>query len=82
MTDGMELPNQEKIRMLREKEMYKYFGLLEADTIKQEMKKLSKRKLTEILIVVDAPGTAFKGFEKRLKGLEIRGRTKIFVKIG
>ena len=38
-TDGMELPNQEKIRMLREKEIYKYLGILEAETIKQEENK-------------------------------------------
>ena len=35
LTDGMELPNQDKIRMLREREMYKCLGILEADTIKQ-----------------------------------------------
>ena len=28
------LPNQDKIKMLREKETYKYLGMLEADTIK------------------------------------------------
>ena len=33
--EGIELPNQEKIKMLREKETYKYLGILEADTIKQ-----------------------------------------------
>ena len=39
ITDGMELPNQDKIRTLGEKETYKYLGILEADTIKQvEMK--------------------------------------------
>ena len=39
LTDGMELPNQDKIRMLTENETYKYLGILEADTIKQvEMK--------------------------------------------
>ena len=39
LTDGMELPNQDKIRTLGEKETYKYLGSLEADTIKQkEMK--------------------------------------------
>ena len=38
LTDGMELPNQDKIT-LGEKETYKYYGFLEADTIKQvEMK--------------------------------------------
>ena len=34
-TDEMELPNHEKIRTLREKETYKYLGILEADTINQ-----------------------------------------------
>ena len=39
LTDGMELPNQDKIRTLVENETYKYLGILEADTIKQvEMK--------------------------------------------
>ena len=39
MTEGIKLPNQEKIRMLGEKETCKYLGILEADTIKQmEMK--------------------------------------------
>ena len=35
LTDEMELPNQDKIRMLGENENYKYMGFLEADTIKQ-----------------------------------------------
>ena len=35
LTDGMELPNQDKIRTLAEKETYKYLDILEADTIKQ-----------------------------------------------
>ena len=36
----MELPNQGKIRTVREKETNKYLGILEADTIKQvEMEK-------------------------------------------
>ena len=39
MTDGIELPNLDKIRTLGENETYKYLGTLEADTIKQvEMK--------------------------------------------
>ena len=29
-TGGIELPNQERIRSLGEKENYKYFGILEA----------------------------------------------------
>ena len=34
-TDGIELPNQDKIRMLGENAADKYLGILEADTIKQ-----------------------------------------------
>ena len=34
MTDGIELPNHDKIRTLGEKETFKYWGILEADTIK------------------------------------------------
>ena len=43
MTEGMELPNQEK------EETYKYLGILEADTSKQmEMKeKIKKRESQE-----------------------------------
>ena len=45
--DGMELPNQDKIKTLAENETYKYLGILEADTIKQvEMKdKIQKEYL-------------------------------------
>ena len=32
----MELPNQEKIRNLREKETYKYLGILESVEIKEK----------------------------------------------
>ena len=47
ITDGMEQPNQDKIRTLGEDETYKYLGILEADTIKQvEMKdKIQKEYL-------------------------------------
>ena len=39
ITDGMERPNQDKIRTLGENKTYKYLGISEADTIKQvEMK--------------------------------------------
>ena len=39
LTDGIELPNQDKIRTLAENEIYKYLEIFEADTIKQvEMK--------------------------------------------
>ena len=34
-TDGIELPNQDKIKTLGKNETYKYLGILEADTIKQ-----------------------------------------------
>ena len=45
LTDGMELLNQDKIRMLGEKETYKYLGILEADTLKQvEMKEKIKKE--------------------------------------
>ena len=36
MTEGIKLTNQENIKMFREKETYKYLGILESDTIKQE----------------------------------------------
>ena len=43
--DRMELPNQDKTRMLGENETYKYLGILEADTIKQmEMKEKIKKE--------------------------------------
>ena len=45
LTDGMELPNQDKIRTLGEKETYKYLGILEDDNIKQvEMKEKIKKE--------------------------------------
>ena len=45
LTDGMELPNQDKIRLLGEKETYKYLGILEADTIiQEEMKEKIKKE--------------------------------------
>ena len=37
-TDGIELPNQDKIRTLTGNETYKYFGNLEADKWKWETK--------------------------------------------
>ena len=47
LTDGIELPNKDKIKSLAENETYKYLGILEADTIKQaEMKeKIQKEYL-------------------------------------
>ena len=47
MTKGIELPNQEKIRMLWKKKIYKYLRILETDTIKQvEMKERKEKKDT------------------------------------
>ena len=45
LIDGIEPPNQDKIRTLGEKETYKYWGILEAETIKQvEMKEKIKKE--------------------------------------
>ena len=45
LMDEMEQLNREKIRTLREKETYKYKGILEADTIKKvEMKEKIKKE--------------------------------------
>ena len=44
ITDGIELPNHDKIRMLEENETYKYLGILEADTFKQVQMKDTIRK--------------------------------------
>ena len=47
MTEGTELPNQGKVRTFREKETYKYLGILEADTIKQaEMREKKEKKIS------------------------------------
>ena len=42
--EGIELPNQGKIRTLGKKENYKYLGILEGDTIKQAELKEKVRK--------------------------------------
>ena len=44
MTDGMELPNHDRIKTLEEKETHKYLGILEANTIKQVQMKDTIRK--------------------------------------
>ena len=46
-TEGIELPNQERIRTSGEKKTYKYLGILEADTIKQVEMREKKRILQE-----------------------------------
>ena len=43
-TDGIELPNHDKVRTLGEEETYKCLGILEVDTIKQEQMKDKIRK--------------------------------------
>ena len=46
--EGIELPNLERIRILRENETYNYSGILEADIIKQvEMKKKIKKSVSD-----------------------------------
>ena len=49
ITEGIELPNQKRIRTLGEKENYKYVGIFEADNIKQvEMKeKKNHRRVSQ-----------------------------------
>ena len=48
MTEGVELPNQVVIRTLREKDTYKYLGILEADTIKQvKVKEKTKKRISQ-----------------------------------
>ena len=42
--EGIELPNQERIRILEEKKNNKYLGVLEADIIKQAKMKEKIRK--------------------------------------
>ena len=45
LTEGMELPNQDKITTLGEKETYKYLRIFEADTMKdEEMKEKIKEE--------------------------------------
>ena len=48
LTDGMELPNQDKIKTFEENEYYKYLVILEADTIKQvEMKEKNSKRISQ-----------------------------------
>ena len=45
LSEETEVPNQQKIRTLGEKEIYNYLGIMEADTIKQaEIKKKLKKR--------------------------------------
>ena len=48
MVEGIELPNQEKIRKLGEKETYKYLGISKADSIKHaEMREKVKKNISQ-----------------------------------
>ena len=48
LTDGMELPNKDKIKTLAENETYQYLGTLEADTIKQaKMKEKKSERISQ-----------------------------------
>ena len=77
--DGMEVPNEDKIRTLREKETYKYLGIKEADTNKEvEMKeKIKKEYLTRTRKQVEekiCSRNLIKGIMYRLyPSLNIRG---------
>ena len=67
ITDGMELPNQDKIRTLGENKTYKQLGIL---------KMLWNMKVTIVPIVIGAFGTITKGLSKGLKDLEVSGRVE------
>ena len=64
--EGIEQPNQERIRTLEEKENYKYLGILEANTIKQgEMKEKNKKRVHQ---------TNMKNFLKPSSAVEISSK--------
>ena len=47
MTDGMELPNQDKIRTLGENEPYKYLDILEADPITNGYERQNSKRISQ-----------------------------------
>ena len=64
ITEGIELPKQEKIKMLGEKETFKYLGISEVGTIKKEMKEKIKQEYfgrTRKLLETKLYSTNFKG---------------------
>ena len=69
LTDGIELPNQKKIRTLAENETYKYLGIMEADTTKQvEMKdKIQKEYLRRTRKLLNTKLSS----RNRIKGINI-----------
>ena len=48
MTEGTKQPNQENIRTLREKETYKYLGILEAGMKEKKQTKLHCKNLSKV----------------------------------
>ena len=57
ITEGIELPNQESIWRLGEKENYKFFGLLEVDIPKQTERKEKKIRKVYLRITRKLPKT-------------------------
>ena len=55
LTNGMELPNQDKIRTLGEKETYKYLEILKADTTKEVLMKGRIKKATRDKTIKQKP---------------------------
>ena len=74
LTDGMEIPNQDKIRTLEEKESFKYLGILEAETIKQvEMKeKIQKEYLRKTRKPLDTKLSSGNLIKKKYLGCTLR----------
>ena len=71
LTDGMELPNRDKIWTLGQKETYKYLGILESDTIKQvEMKdKIQKEYLRRTRKLLETNSQAETLSKEEISGL-------------
>ena len=71
--EGIEMPHQKRIRTLKEKETFKYFGILEADTIEQVEKKEKIRKeylslpckILGNILKMDKEGTQINGPEDK-----------------
>ena len=76
MTDGIELPNHDKIRTREENETYKYLGILEVDTIKQVQRKdkIWKEYLWRTRKLVWYSGPFLKWTRDELKQMDQRTR--------
>ena len=72
--DGMELPNQDKIRTLREKKTYKYLRMLEANIIKRCSRNLIKGINTWAVSLVRYSGPFLKWTREELKQMDQRTR--------